>query len=481
MPVAQAEKLRTKTTLNIFNPEKGQEEFARTVEPMFNGGLTHRAYRILSSGQPRANGKATPNESEYFSISRKDGKESKGSRFLRRLDRRFYESLGREFDQDGLATSEAFYGSLLDATNEFKDYVQKTLFDGYGDILRSLNEVTLASTPAKLLRKVTGSGVDPRLKQESLTQSGLLLTAAELLAKMRSLPLLKDLSDVMDIFNETLFEGDAGKLTYKKTYALYDDENRVVGIDGKYVPNKLGTLDRSQFHWKEHTQASRVMPGVGPVMVDIAPKSIGSSIAKALRRAEEASQKNGDIEIDIAKSVKDVRRMRLVLLDSIDITDPKVDIAIQKVKTTLEQNYGSIEEIYRDDQINGTGDESDHIHFKRLKVKFKNAPDEVEIMFFDQVNFLMNDYSVGRLQTDNKNSSSEPGKLTGAAHELYERWRLIKIIKYLWPNGSDGFDLAGLEKLALQGYYDTALALKQEKRVSEEMAQRLYDRNRVTL
>jgi hypothetical protein len=482
MTAPTGERPKTKVTLDIFSPSRGQEEFQRTVEPMFNGGITHRAYKIITEGRPRANGKPTPDEQKYFSIKRTHGQESRGSRFMRRLDRRFYESLGRQFDQDGLATSEAFYNNLLDATNEFKQYVQETLFAGEGDVLRSLNEVTLASTPAKLLRKVTGSDIDPRLRQESLTQAGLVLTAAELLARMRNLPLLKDLSDVMDIFNETLFSGETGRLSYRETYALYDNENKVIGIDGKFMPENLDSLDRSQLHWKKHNQASRMMEGVGEVMVDITPKSIGSSIAKALRRAEETREKNGDNEIDIAKSVKDVRRMRFVLLDAMDLNDPKVDLAIEKVKATLSENYGNIEEIYRDDDVNGVGDESSHIHFKRLKVKFENAPDKIEIMFFDQVNYLMNDYSVGHVLHENSQSGDSipknEGKLSGGAHELYERWRLIKLVKYLWPEGVNGYSVADLKNLALQGYYQKALDLINEKRVDNHTASMLYERNK---
>src|SRR5258706_10805411 len=112
-----------KLTINIFDPLKGPAEYVREIKPLFKGS-TLKAYDLILSGQ---RGSAKPEKTKvdesYLKISKNNGNQSRGSRFLRRLDINFFKSLGTHYDRDGIATSEEFFGKLLHAANTFKDNV----------------------------------------------------------------------------------------------------------------------------------------------------------------------------------------------------------------------------------------------------------------------------------------------------------------------------------------------------------------------
>jgi len=412
------------------------------------------------------------------------------------LNRKLRFATESKFDPVMLDYARSHFHMLIQAANTYLPEFQRDLFEGSGDMVRPRTETTLPSSrPSKMLRRVTGTNVNSHLKHEARLQGFLTLIAASLYSYARNIELIDRLSDTQDVLSAHFFDGEIGEAVTHTTYALYDTKtNRVIGIDGRFMPINFPYLSPEEYQWKEHKYQVRKIKDMKDTFVlwDPDVKDWAAAFEKILERVLEKDLNEGENPLKTYK-IRDMIRMRIVVMGTTSAEVPQVGEVADRFKETLKQ-YDHGPKFEERTSLTNKYAQDDNLNYLRLYITYgkeqediisdneqeDNKHQRVEVIIFDEATYLTSEHYIGTepLTDDNKDYLFKQ-KL---AHSLFKLFRKIKQLPVIMPPEVPGYNHGNINILqsAFNSYNFERERLSKVGNVDEATSRMLTERNLVS-
>jgi hypothetical protein len=345
------------------------------------------------------------------------------------LEENFYQFIADAYGIKDRMAAQRFYEGTMNLTNDVFDGIRKEILPFSKGRLGLRNEIDPPQHyPSRLFYLLVSPNTDPVLRYEAQRSLTTFPVAAEFINQMWNSKLRAKLNDIMFLLDEQMFEGMTGEAHARPVHAWHDETTgRVNRID---EPNSTKKPPQNA-RLKQHGILMRDMLDMDErAWIDLDEKNLATAIRKSIIKAgdpKEAKTKNRKLGV-IAPLDDATDLARLVF--AVDGGTDQVMRVMARFRELIEEqeNYEFLSEVVsvtEDHKTNGRGGQSAHVKFKRLQVQFEDLPIPVEVQFYDMRRYLNSQLAVGKKKSN--------GQYDGGAHDLYNKYRLWKIFRTVYP------------------------------------------------